>query len=430
MSASIFSHTELLSTLHQRFGLTHFRGLQESVIQAVLAGQDVLALMPTGAGKSLCYQLPAVLLPGVTLVVFPLVALIRDQTRRLRSLNIPSLAVSGEENFSALMDQAGSLLKQGTIKVILTSPERLNIPHFISWLATHLPPDGLALTVIDEAHCIAEWGRTFRPAYLSLGALRNQYPQTPVLAMTASADQWARKEILQVLRMTDDSTMRSSLNRPELFYRVGFSPAPWRSVIAYFQTYHAHSPAIFYCTMRQETESLAKLLNCYGIRARAYHAGMETSRRYEIERWFADSDNGVMVATVAFGMGVDKSNIRLVAHIGLDHRVASYYQESGRAGRDGVQSDVILILNERESIHNHQNQELENADFLNDPDIQSKVKFAEFVYFQQCRRIALLAGLDEDFSGPCGTCDICAPKYRPLPLIRKNTSAWVAKSPA
>jgi ATP-dependent DNA helicase RecQ len=428
MSSPHFSKMHLRKMLHDRFGLASFRGMQEAVITRILEGHDVLALMPTGAGKSLCYQLPSLLLPGVTVVISPLIALIRDQVRRLNTLNIASLAVIGSEDMNAALNRSKHLLKLGQIKLILTSPERIQIPSFLQWLSQSLPPEGLSLLVIDEAHCISEWGRAFRPAYTALGAVRDRYPNTSVLAMTASADQLTRRDILQVMRMTEDSIIRSSFNRPELFYRVAHSAAPWRTAIAYLQSYPLTSPAIFYCKMRQETEKLAALLSFYGFHAHAYHAGMDASKRFEIEQWFLKAESGVMVATIAFGMGIDKPNVRLVAHVGADHSVASYYQETGRAGRDGNQSDVLLVLSNREYFNIVQVDETDADPSIHDLEWQSSAHFGAFIRTPQCRRISLLAGLDEVFSGSCHSCDFCCPTYRPLPLMRENTSEWVPKS--
>jgi len=420
----------LIHTLQKRFGLSRFRGLQMPVIEALLSGHDVLALMPTGAGKSLCYQLPAIILTGVTVVITPLIALMRDQVRRLEALHISSLAIIGDEDLQAGLIRTSSLIKKGGIKIILTSPERTQMQHFLKWLASSLPSAGLGLLVIDEAHCITEWGRAFRPAYRELGDFRALFPCTPVLAMTASADQNTIKDIMQVLRMPQHAVMRSSLNRPELFYKVTSSTSPWRSATAYLQKYHAHHCAIFYCSMRQESEQLAKVLQHHGFNARFYHAGMNLNSRARAEQWFLDADQGVMVATIAFGMGIDKSNVRLVAHVGLEHRLAAYYQETGRAGRDGENSDVLLVLSQREYDQVMQHEVglygIENQ-LVDDDEIQSKAYFGAFVRNTACRRVALLAGLDEIFEGNCNACDYCLPNYRPMPFVRENASRWVPK---
>jgi len=429
MSSSPFSHIDLKAILQSRFGLPAFRGLQETVVQSVLRGQDVLALMPTGAGKSLCYQLPALVFPGVTVVISPLIALMRDQLRRLKDLQIPAIAVFSSEGNRFSDPAAMRSLRSGQIKVVLTSPERFQIQSFLESLSQYLPSAGVSLVVIDEAHCISEWGKTFRPAYLALGRLRDYFPHTPVLAMTASADQSTCSDILHVLRIKKECIIRGSFNRPELFYRVACSHSPWRNAIAYLQRYHAYSPAIFYCAMREETERLSHLLSCYGIGSRAYHAGLNADKRLEAEHWFQETQNGVMAATIAFGMGVDKPNIRLVAHVGGQHKVSTYYQETGRAGRDGVPSDVLLMLNPREYVQIRDSLLRDPTPVFDtsDPDRQSESHFRSYIVKKNCRRVSLLAGLDEMYEGPCEACDVCDPNTRPLPLLHEHSSMWVRK---
>jgi len=427
-SSSSYPNSLILNTLHERFGLSGFRGQQSQVIEAVLKGRDVLALMPTGAGKSLCYQLPAVLLPGVTLVISPLLALIRDQSRRLQSIGIPCLAVSAETIRTSSSLPAQAALKRGEVKVVFASPERLQMTAFLDWLDRSLPPSGLSLIVVDEAHCITEWGRGFRPAYIDLGFFRQRYALTPVLAMTASADQWTQKDITQVLKMPADAVIRSSFNRPELFYHVGYSASPWRSVLAFLQQYHAGSAAIFYCSMRQETEQLAAFLNFKGLSARPYHAGMSYDSRQENEHWFLETQVGVMTATIAFGMGMDKPNVRLVAHVGIDHRISAYYQETGRAGRDGLPSDVLLMLRDREyyavcgaELNDHGLPKTER-------EAANQAGFLHFIQSKQCRRVSLLSGLDEQFDGECHACDRCVPNHRPIPECMAHSAHWVPRT--
>lgn len=404
--------------LRERFNLAAFRGLQEAVILRVLAGRDVLALMPTGAGKSLCYQLPAVLLPGLTVVVSPLLALMRDQLRRLQVLSIASCALSGafDQHARAAL---GLQLKQGTLKVLLLSPERLLGEGFLAWLRTHLGPAGLSLLVIDEAHCISDWGQAFRPVYLRLGCLRTFFPHAPLLAMTASADAAVRSVILGTLRMHADSVLLSSFDRPELFYRVAISAAPWRHAVAYLQHYHAADSAIFYCQRRREAELLTYFLRQQGISAHYYHAGRSAQQRLQVEKWFRSRPDAVIAATIAFGLGVDKPDVRLVVHRGIARDASAYYQETGRAGRDGKDADALLMLDAEPAQHGR---------VADEPIAPSSLQV--FARTERCRRAKLLETFGERYVPPCGRCDRCDPSYRPMPALRTSQARWVRQRAA
>lgn len=417
--------------LHERFGLMQLRGLQEPVIRRVLAGQDVLALMPTGAGKSLCYQLPALLLPGLCLVISPLLALMRDQRQRLERLGIPSIALQG--GFApSVRPSLQRQLRSGTIKVLMASPERVLSHGFAEWLRASLPPAGLGLLVVDEAHCIAEWGPAFRPAYAGLGRLRACFPEATWLAMTASADDRIRAAIVSGLELPRDGVIQASFNRPELFYRVHACVRPWQHALAFQQHWYPASAAIYYCQRRQETEWLALLLRAQGLSARAYHAGLPGPQRRAAEAWFLDTPGAVMAATIAFGMGIDKPDIRLVVHRDGPRSLAAYYQETGRAGRDGRSATALMLT---KPVASAQEDGLISrpvvrpaapawpADVEGTPDDASP-DLRDFISRPGCRRRWLLRGFGEHHPGACGACDHCHPHYQPVPTLRTRVVGW------
>jgi ATP-dependent DNA helicase RecQ len=414
---------ELDRVLQQQFGLPAFRGLQRPVIEAVLAGRDVLALLPTGGGKSLCYQLPALLLPGLTVVVSPLIALIRDQQRRLAALGIPGCALAGEWR-AADRRALAEALRLGRLRVLLVSPERLLGGNTLDWLVGIVGSQGVSLLVVDEAHCIADWGESFRPAYRALGRIRMAFPQAPVLALTASADASAQRTILSSLGMPVDAILQAGFDRPELFYRVLHSVSPWRQGLAFLQQHHPAASAIFYCQRRWEADAVARFLRRHGVPAAAYHAGLSADRRRRAEHWFAAHPGAVMAATIAFGMGIDKPDIRLVAHFGVARNLAAYYQESGRAGRDGAPADALLVL-DRALWPDPGLPDC--AGSAADPGCGAPAAhpLAPYVESRACRRLALLAALGQSYAPPCGSCDRCAPGERRVPQLRSSELRWV-----
>jgi ATP-dependent DNA helicase RecQ len=407
---------DLDAWLRLQFGLPGFRGLQRPVIDRVLAGQDALALMPTGAGKSLCFQVPSLLHGGLTLVVSPLIALMRDQARRLAELGIPARAMAGPLT-PLQRRQMQQELARGCLRVLLVSPERALGEGFLANLAEIVAPPGVRLLVVDEAHCIADWGREFRPVYTQLGQLRRHFPGVPMLAMTASADRAVERRILDVLGMSAEAILRDSFDRPELFYRVGTSPAPWRHALAYLQWHHPADCAIFYCRRRWETEAMARFLSAHGVPTVAYHAGLSADLRQRAEHWFLGTPGAVIAATIAFGMGIDRPDIRLVIHLGAARNLAAYYQESGRAGRDGSAADALLLL----PVLPGQHQSLAWPE--GEEDV-ARLAMDRYLLTTGCRRIPLMAAFGQTHSGGCGACDRCAPTWHPLPALRACHVAW------
>ena len=328
----------LYAVLKSEFGYDSFRELQEEIIGNVLAGRDSLVLMPTGGGKSLCYQLPAMVFRGVTLVVSPLIALMKDQADALNSKGIAAGYINS--SLSAFeIERVRTQLLAGQLRLLYVAPERLAVPAFRSLLSGL----DLSLIAIDEAHCISEWGHEFRPEYRNLRQLRNDFPAVPVIALTATATERVRRDIVDQLRLQDGQIFLSSFNRPNLTYSVQGKGKTWAELTRLLDDRRGQS-AIVYCFSRQETDELARFLNDRGLSARPYHAGLDADTRRRNQEDFSRDRVSVIVATIAFGMGIDKSDIRLVAHYGLPRSIESYYQETGRAGRDGLPSDCVLFF--------------------------------------------------------------------------------------
>jgi ATP-dependent DNA helicase RecQ len=394
--------------LKEHFGFRTFRPLQREIIEASLAGHDVLALLPTGGGKSLCYQVPALARNGLTLVVSPLVALMKDQVDGLlengvQACYLNSLLSEGEAK------DVWRRLHRGEIKLLYLSPERLLLEGMLATLATF----NLEFIAVDEAHCISSWGHDFRPEYRALRGLRERFPDVPILALTASATERVRQDILDMLGMSKASVFTASFNRPNLSYRI----IPRLSAlgqIAEIISEHSGESGIIYCLSRAKTESVAADLCKRGIRAQAYHAGLSTEERSRRQEQFSRDDVDVMVATIAFGMGIDKPDVRYVIHHDLPKNLESYYQETGRAGRDGLPSEVVMLYSSADAA------KLRNfIEQLSDPterEIANRQlsQLLQFAESSQCRRVSLLRYFGEIYkndaglpSQQCGACDNC-----------------------
>jgi ATP-dependent DNA helicase RecQ len=328
---------EAKSLLKQYFGFDSFRPLQAEIIEAVVQGKDTLVLMPTGGGKSLCYQLPALMMPGVTVVVSPLISLMKDQVEALRANGIEAEFLNSSLSSRAALEVVARL-RAGKVKLVYVAPERLVTERFLELLKEVR----VNLLVVDEAHCISVWGHSFRKDYTELKLLRREFPTTPIMALTATADTATREDIVKQLRLTAVKRFIASFDRPNIAMSVLPATNRARAVEALVRERQDRA-GIIYCLSRKETERLAERLRQGGIKAEAYHAEVEGKERARRQEAFLKDDIDVMCATVAFGMGIDKSNVRYVIHNNVPGNIESYYQEIGRAGRDGLASEAILF---------------------------------------------------------------------------------------
>ncbi len=387
--------------LADTFGFAAFRPGQEDIIAAVLAGRDVLAIMPTGSGKSLCYQLPALLREGLTVVVSPLIALMRDQVAQLRALGLEAATLnsgnSGEENGRVL-----AAVRERRLKLLFAAPERLMRPDTVALLRR----SGVAAVAIDEAHCVSQWGHDFRPEYLALGSLREALDGAQVSAFTATADAATRADIVSRLFAAPPRVFVGGFDRPNL--RLAMRPkAGARRQIFEFVRAHPGESGIVYCSARARTEKLARTLVEGGHKALPYHAGLDKAVRDANQDRFLREDGMIMVATIAFGMGIDKPDVRFVCHADLPKSIESYYQEIGRAGRDGLPADTLTLYGlEDVRLRRRQIEESPAADEQKRVERQRLNALLALCEAPRCRRQTLLAYFGED-SGPCGNCDLC-----------------------
>ena len=399
--------TDLKQLLKQHFGYDEFRPGQEPIILNALAGRHGLVVMPTGGGKSLCYQLPALARGGLTLVVSPLIALMKDQVDSLRANGI-----SAEFLNSSLDDRTAATTERkaqaGSVRLLYAAPERVSMPGFRRFLHTL----DLRLIAIDEAHCISEWGHDFRPDYRILSELRTEFPDTPMMALTATATERVRRDIVEQLALDACPQFISGFDRANLTYRVQPRAGAWESLVALLEERKGQS-AIVYCFSRRETEELAERLTANGHPTLAYHAGLDADTRRLTQERFIDGEVPVVAATIAFGMGIDKPDIRLVIHYTLPKSIEGYYQETGRAGRDGLPSDCVLFFSEGDQRkHDFFINRIADGD-LHRASRQQLQQMVDYGRLQSCRRRYLLAyfgdTMDDD---ACGNCDVCLAEHR------------------
>jgi ATP-dependent DNA helicase RecQ len=388
--------------LRRVFGHSGFRGLQEGIVDCVVGGGDALVLMPTGGGKSLCYQVPALLREGCGIVVSPLIALMQDQVEAMRQLGVRAAFLNSSLEARAAFEVESQLLA-GELDLLYVAPERLLTPRFLDLLAQAR----IALFAIDEAHCVSQWGHDFRPEYRQLDVLHARWPEVPRIALTATADPPTQREIAERLGLESAQAFVSSFDRPNLRYRVEHKHAGPKQLQAFLDARRGQA-GIVYCLSRKGVDGTALALQQKGYKALPYHAGMDSSERAENQRRFLREDGIVMVATIAFGMGIDKPDVRFVAHLNLPKSVEGYYQETGRAGRDGEPAEVWLcyglsdVVTLREMIL--QGEAGEERKRIEQRKLDALLGYCESV---RCRREVLLQSFGEDYRGPCGNCDNC-----------------------
>lgn len=386
--------------LQDAFGYQEFRPGQEEIIDALIAKKDVLVLMPTGGGKSLCYQIPALMQEGLTIVVSPLLSLMQDQVDALKTAGISATFLNSTQSSQEQMQVCQDLAK-GVYKLLYVAPERLMQPHFIESLQG-IPID---LVAIDEAHCVSHWGHDFRPEYRQLGILKRYFPQVPIAALTATADLATRDDIVLQLGLQEPLVYKGSFDRPNIRYMQIAKYKPMEKLSRFVED--QEGSGIIYCNSRKKVEQLAQRLRERGIRCAGYHAGMEPEIRQRVQRQFIADDVDVIVATVAFGMGINKSNVRFVVHYDLPRSVESYYQETGRAGRDGMPSEALLFFDEKEVSRNQEWIKLNPNNDRVQVELQKFQAMVAFAESQTCRRQVLLNYFAEFNPHSCGNCDIC-----------------------
>ncbi len=409
-----------LSILNDVFGYPRFRGNQGEIVSHVAAGGDALVLMPTGGGKSLCYQIPALMRPGCGVVVSPLIALMADQVAALAEAGVRAAALN------STLDAAGANAVErafvaGELDMIYVAPERLVTPRFQSLLERAK----VALFAIDEAHCVSQWGHDFRPEYIELAVLHERFPAVPRIALTATADELTRREITSRLHLEEARVFIESFDRPNIRYAIVEKESAREQLLRFLQREHAGDAGIVYCLSRKKVEETATWLTSHGIPALPYHAGLDAEIRAQHQRRFVDGDGVVMTATIAFGMGIDKPDVRFVAHLDLPKSIEAYYQETGRAGRDGAPANAWMAYGLADVVQQRRMIDESEADEefkrVSRGKLEALVGLAETA---ECRRVRLLAYFGET-GKPCGNCDNC---LHPPTVVDATESAQKALS--
>ncbi|EXI79339.1 MAG: ATP-dependent DNA helicase RecQ [Candidatus Accumulibacter appositus] len=391
--------------LRRVFGYPSFRGQQAEIVDHLVGGGDALVLMPTGGGKSLCYQIPALLRPGVGVVVSPLIALMQDQVDALRQVGVKAAFLNSSLDFRALLDTERSLLN-GELDLIYVAPERLLTDRFIGLLEQLIGRRQLALFAIDEAHCVSQWGHDFRPEYMQLSQLHERFPEVPRVALTATADQLTREEIRTRLGLEQARVFVASFDRPNIRYTIVERDSPRQQLLA-FLAGHQGAAGIVYCLSRRKVDETAAWLNAQGVTALPYHAGLASADRQRHQQRFLREDGLVMVATIAFGMGIDKPDVRFVAHLDLPKSLEAYYQETGRAGRDGEPSEAWMTYGLNDVvIHRQMIEESTSPSAQKRVERQKLESMLAYCESARCRRVILLDYFGEQAT-PCGNCDVC-----------------------
>ena len=400
-----------LDILGEVFGYNSFRGPQEAIVNHAVAGGDALVLMPTGGGKSLCYQIPAIARQqaghGVTIVISPLIALMHDQVGALHEAGVSAAFLNStqtQEESSALEKQ----LLRNELTLLYAAPERINTPRMKGLLSSLHERGLLSLFAIDEAHCVSQWGHDFRPEYRSLSLLHETFPDVPRMALTATADALTRQDMVERLKLEDAREFISSFDRPNIRYSIVEKTDPTRQLLRFIETEHAGEAGIVYCQSRKRVEEIADMLQDAGLKAMAYHAGLDASVRQQRQDRFLRDDGMIMVATIAFGMGIDKPDVRFVAHLDMPKNIEGYYQETGRAGRDGLPANAWMVYGLQDVVNQRRmidTSEVASEEFkqVMRGKLDALLTLAEDTH---CRRVSLLRYFGED-SQPCMNCDNC-----------------------
>lgn len=399
-------YTTPVEILNGYFGFESFKELQEDIIETLISGQDGFVLMPTGSGKSLCYQIPAMLRPGIGVVISPLIALMQDQVSALEQVGVRACFINSTLARFEIQEIEKKLIAN-EMDLLYVAPERLFMQRFLD----HLKKVKISLFAIDEAHCVSQWGHDFRPEYMQLNILPEMFPDVPRVALTATADTVTSKDILSKLHLKAARQFVSSFDRPNIKYSVAIKNSPKAQLIRFLKLEHPGESGIVYCLTRKKVDATAKWLSEKGFNALPYHAGMHASDRMKHQRLFQDQEDVIIVATVAFGMGIDKPNVRFVAHLDMPKNIESYYQETGRAGRDGEDSsawmayDLSDIVTIGKILENSEGDEaFKRIQFQR---LQTMIGYCETA---GCRRQVLLNYFDEPYDKECGNCDNCIEK--------------------
>ncbi|NIY49831.1 ATP-dependent DNA helicase RecQ [Cedecea colo] len=400
--AEVINQTVLTQrVLQETFGYQQFRPGQETIIETVLVGRDCLVVMPTGGGKSLCYQIPALVFGGLTVVVSPLISLMKDQVDQLLANGVAAACLNSTQSREQQQEVMAGC-RSGQIRLLYIAPERLMMDNFIDQISHW----HLSMVAVDEAHCISQWGHDFRPEYAALGQLRQRLPGVPFIALTATADETTRLDIVRLLGLQDPLIQISSFDRPNIRYMLMEKFKPLDQLMRYVQEQRGKS-GIIYCNSRAKVEDTAARLQSKGISAGAYHAGLEHNVRADVQEKFQRDDLQIVVATVAFGMGINKPNVRFVAHFDIPRNIESYYQETGRAGRDGLPAEAMLFYDPADMAWLRKCLEEKPPGQLQDIERHKLNAMGAFAEAQTCRRLVLLNYFGEGRQQACGNCDVC-----------------------